>query len=795
MNLKDAKVFNDHYASGKYPQPTAILRGPDPDSKYFLAWARFIYSLYCGGVTTSVPDNLFEATPSSVLRDYARGKQDINKYRGMIDVQIKDGMAKSDAPSTVKSGSLLNISWRNWAFYPKYRALAISQALNQDYAASVRAIDSKSSQQRRERYAKAKLSADPRMKALFQASGVVPDEAAPYQQMTPGDVDTIMETGGFSIVEEALMEDVVGCTFDLSNWQDVRRQLAEDLVDLNRVGVVIETVYTEKRLRLRYADAASFIIPISNTKDRRDDGFRAFVERVNISTLRADSGLSEKELWSIANSYSRFGTNAASRQQHGSNMFDLGWRENYAENSGQQVYEHFAIDVMNFWFIANKVESSIVRTNPDGSMHSEVIDHSYTMSEEDIATGATVMENSIQYVYRGKWVIGTDKVFCCGVDDTIVREGSDGSKRAVIPFVVWASDEPSITENCISIIDDIQLSILKIRMLVSNLPPGPRMLIDMSVLDDSLEFGGKLFGMKDLLKIFGATGKLLVRTRSEFGGRDFNAANKSPITPIASGVQEDFTLFSNAIAMGLDQIRQTTGLNEVTDGTGSTSGLLNGVARGYQSVSNNALRPITSALESLYMTISNTLIKRYQALSLFGEISINQWPVDATTLAILTLPENIHLYNFVSTIRMLPTEEEVQLLTQQVLTNQQQAKITEADVFIVMNMLRAKDVKKAEIFLSRAVAQGEMRAQQAQTQAIQAQAQANAEAAQLAEQAKQQTLSLEFKGKAAIMEQEYQLKEKAADSELGRDLKRIEAQSAMGVQQSIVDNAINSTSN
>ena len=395
MQLKDAKVFSDHHASGKYPQPNTIIRDSDPDSKYYLAWARFIYSMYCGGVTATVPDDMYDSTSPATLRDYARGKQDINKYRSLIDVQLKDGMIKDGSLNAIKAGSLINISWRNWAFYPKYRALAVSSALNQDYAASVRAIDTKSSQARRERYAAAKLSSDPRMKALFKTSGVVPDAAAPYQQMSPSDVDTLMETGGFSIAEEALMEDVIGCTFDLSSWQDIRRQLAEDLVDLNRIGVCVETVHTEKRLRLKYVDAASFIIPAAINKDHRNDGFRAYVERVNISTLRSDSGMSEKELGAIANSYSRFGTNRSTRDQHGANMFDLGWRENYAESAGQQVYDHFAIDVMNFWFIANKVESMVIGTNTDGSVYHVNVQSGHMLSEEETAMGAYVQESSV----------------------------------------------------------------------------------------------------------------------------------------------------------------------------------------------------------------------------------------------------------------------------------------------------------------------------------------------------------------------------------------------------------------
>lgn len=788
METKDAGHFKAHYEEGKYTQPAAVLRD-QPDEKYFLAWARFVYAQWCGGSCCTFPSGLYQTRTPSELRMYARGIQSVEKYRDRIDVQIKDGTILEKSGLSVKGDSLLNISWDNWRFYPKYRALAISSAMSADYAPTVRATDTLSAKKRRDKYAKAKLAADPRMKALVSQAGVVPPDVQQYQSLEPTDVDTLMETGGFALDFEAIMEDVAGCTLDLSDWREIQRQMVEDRIDLGMMACVAETNVTEKRVRLKYVDAASAIAPVSRYHDHRTDTYRAFIERTNLSTIRQESGMDEKAIWAIAKSYSTFGTNSKTKSLH-AGFNEYAWREEFQAKEGSQVYDHFSVDVMHLWFIANKVESMVVGVNPDGSTYAQSVNNDYELSGQDIEAGFYKKHTPVQYVYRVKWIVGTDKVYGWGIDDVIVREGENGCKRAVLPLLLWGSDEPSMTDNCISIIDDVQTAVLKIRLLVASLPPGPRMLIDMSVLDDSVAFGEKTYDMKSMLKLFGATGKLLVRTRSEFGVNEFNASNKNPIVNIEGGVQEDFNLFSGQIAFGLDMIRQVTGLNELSDGTGSPNDVLNGVAKGFQAATNNALRSHTAALEGLYKTLVRTIIARYQSLALYGRVHVNQWPVDATTLAVLTLPEDIAQYDFDVMVRVLPNEDDIQLMISQVLTKQQEMKISESDVFILMNLLGAKDVKKAQIFLARACAAGEKRIQEQQMAAIQAQAQANAQSAAATEQAKQGTIAAEQKGLFSLAEQKAMLDEQRAGADHERKKEIVNLEASLGLRTRVVEHAM-----
>lgn len=774
---KDSKLFMAHYNEGKYQQPSTVLN-EDPAPEYFLAWARFIFSLYCGGGAATMPDGLFNTRSYDEIKSYAEGRQSPEKYKKLIDVSLKEGKIV-DGQSSLQGGSLLNISWDNVMIYPKYRTLASTKAAGVDFGVKIRAIDTKSAFDRRKMYNKAKLSVDPRMKELFATANVMPEGQDQLEYSSKEEIDMAMDTGAFALPFEIMMEDVVGCTLDLSEWDSITQQLIEDQIDFNKMCWIIEADKTQNILKVNYLDPQGLIVPVSKYRDHRTDTFRAHIERTNIANLRVMSGLDEKELWSIAKRYSGFGQNAQSKAMYGDNMASLAWRQDYFQNNRQQVYDHFGVDVMTFYFIACKVESYIVGTNPDGSKFCRCVPGEYEMSEEEQFIGSQKNTNHVQYVYRGKWVVGTDIIFDYGIDDTIVREGAHGSKQAVIPIMAWTDNASSITERCISSIDDLQIAFFKIRLLIANLPPGPRFALDMSVLDDSVEMSNNTYDMKSLLKLFGATGKLLLRSRSEHGMD--SGSNKRPIMDVPVDVQSDFNLFSAQIVAALDMIRQSTGLNEISDGTGNPRDVLNKVAAGYQAASNNALSNITDAMNSVYKMTAKVIVKKYQSMALYGSISIKNWPVDANTLATITLPDDIHLYNFDIAVEMLPSDEDIALITNDVFQKQMEQKVSEADVFAILNMLRNKDIKKAQAYLSRAVAKGEAAAHARQVDLIQAQAKANAESAQASEAAKQQTVGAEFESSFKLNEQKAMIDEKVRSDEFMRKKALLDHEHSLGM--------------
>lgn len=770
--MKDEKHFADHYAAGKHPQPVTVLSS-EPSKAYYLSWARYIYAMFCGGAAQTRPDNFYKVRGIGELRSYARGEQPVSKYRAMIDVCVKDGKV-GNTTLEASAGSLLNISMDNIRVYPKYRDLGISKISQEEYEPVVRAMDDESSFQRRKEFYLGKLATDPRMQQLASQAGVVPEAMKKYQGMSQNDIETTSQMGGIQLAAESLIADVVGTTMDLSEWSVLKAMLVSDLWDVNYAAVKVHCTNTS--LRLEYVDAAGLIFPASKEPDHRHDQYVASVRKTNIATLRADYGLSEKELYTIAKAFGGRHNNNASLIR---GFNERAFREDFAASNGYQVYDHFMIDVMDFYFIASKTEDMLVGIYQDPTAESRVDQIGGTAYSED--------KVACQYTYGGCWVVGSEIVFGEGMQPGQVRTGEDGRKCAALPIRIWSGDGASITERCISVIDDFQMAVLKTRLLIANLPPGPRFLMDMSVLENAVQFGKDSYDMKDMLTIFGATGKLLIRSKSEFdtGG----ASQKSPIIPIDSGIQEDFAILANVMASSIDMIRQSTGMNEIADGTGNPGDVLNGVAKGFQAASNNALQPLSLAMSSLHTQVYNTLAKKYQAMRLYSPVSVKKWHLDASHFTVLNLPSDIPMYDFHIKARLLPSQEELQSVLNSLLQKEAEGIVTGADSLIVMQMIRDRDVVKARVYLGRAIAAAKEQEYQKQVQLIKEQAQANAQSAAASEEARRKTEMAkgEVDAKLLGIKDEYDMKKGLREN--GWKLEQIEAEGVALQKVEIVKNA------
>jgi hypothetical protein len=768
--MKSSKEFAQHYASGKYPQPITVL-SEVPGNDYYLAWARYIYSMYCGGVAYTHPPALFKKTDIATLRAYARGEQPTSKYQKMIDVCVKDGKVGSTA---LESGSLLNISMDNIRYYPKYRDLCITNVSGNEWEPVVRAMNSEASFDRMKQFFIGKLSTDPRMGELFQQAGVTPPSAQKYSGMTSQDVDTTSQMGGIQLAAESLMADVIGTTMDISEWDMLKNMLVSDIVDANFAG--LRVCCTNGGLKLEYCDIEGLIFPASKYHDHRDDQYVASLRRTTIATLRVEFGIPEKELFMIAKSYGGMHNNNA-RAYSGFNQ--RSWREDYAASNGYQVYDHFTVEVMDFHFICSQAESSLVGIYQDPKAESRVDTIGGTAYKED--------KFATQYVHSGCWVVGSDIVLGCCKDSAQVREGDNGQMCARLPIRIWSGDGPSITERCLSVIDDIQMAVLKVRLLIANLPPGPRFMMDMSVLENAVQFGKDSYDMRDMLTIFGATGKLLIRSKSEFDG-NYGASNKNPIIPIESGIQEDFSILANQMAMGLDMIRQSTGINEIADGTGTPGDVLNGVAKGFQAASNNALKPMILGLQSLHVQAFNTIAKKYQSLRLHGDVEVKKWSIDASHFTVLALPSELPVYDFVIKARLLPSQDEIQMVMQSLLQKTQEGVVNGADALIVMQMIRDRDVIKAQLYLGKAVEASKQREQQRQAQLIQEQAKANEQSAIASENARMKTMLAEKEADTKMLEAHDFWDAKKAERDHEHKMEEIEAKGKAESGREVVKN-------
>jgi hypothetical protein len=364
------------------------------------------------------------------------------------------------------------------------------------------------------------------------------------------------------------------------------------------------------------------------------------------------------------------------------------------------------------------------------------------------------MSRSIECLYEGAMILGSDKLLKWEMARNMLRPKSDYTKvkmnyNIVAPRMYNGKIE-SIVSRVTGFADMIQLTHLKLQQVMSRLVPDG-VYLDADGLAEIDLGNGTNYNPQEALNMFFQTGSVIGRSFTQDG--DMNPG-KIPIQEIASGnggakMQSLIQTYNYYLQM----IRDTTGLNEARDGSMPTKDALVGVQKLAAANSNTATRHILEA--GLYLTAEVA-----ESLSLRISDIIEYSPtkdafiqaIGAHNVATLEEMSSLHLYDFGIFIELLPDEEEKQLLENNIQMALQQQSIELEDAIDLRNV---NNIKFANQLLKIRRKKKQDRDQQLNQQNIQAQAQANAQAQQVAAQA-------EIQKNQAIVQNQTQLEQMKA---------------------------------
>ncbi len=769
------------------------------DNAYFLAWARYIFRNYlynrttvrAGGYTTS-------GKSFYLLRAYALGNQDTQIYMDILD--------KCEEGTTDKG--FMNINWDIVKILPKFRDLVRGKMMQMEFDLNSQAIDEKSTKERTMKVNKMKLLADPRMQQAIAQVGIKPDMKLPEGVETPEDIDILDKMGGLRLEYEILIKDLYESSKYESDFQVLKDQMIDDILDFN---ICATRQYLEKKtgkVKIDRVNPMNLICKASNYPDHRDIDFAGEIKRKSISQLRAETNLTEAELADIANAYRSYAGNRgidrafspyASNELYGINKQAFGY---YGYNAD---YNDVSIEVMDFYFVAAEAEDFLVGAMPDkekseflGEMQKAMSEEADEMfdseseEEEKEESEKELKENKgiYQCVYHAQWVVGTTHVFDCGKEYGIVYEQADGVKRCKLPIQIYGDRTPSLVERCISFVDDIQLATLKKRNALQSLPPGPRMLIDKTRLRASVDMGGKSYDMLKLLNIFTKNGRLVYESGDEYNENDGSMPPPIQIMP-GSGIMEDIQIFLQDIEFSINQIRNTTGINEVADGTSQQQDMLQGVMQGLNAATNNTLEPHFVVYRNQILQMAKYNVLKWQVAVLHGQISAKYAPFSDSALKTVIATKDLYDYDFGIMLTLKPTSQERQMLLQDLAAQKSQGAISTPDYFVIWNMIMTGDLKKAQLYYAKAVESAKAQAQQMQMQQLQAQGEANGKAAKMAEEAKMQS-EMQILHTKIELERVKGEEERKTNKELhAQKMEEIQAQAGHQITQTTVDAALN----
>ena len=658
------------------------------------------------------------------LRLYARGEQSIQKYKDELSIN-------GDL-------SYLNLDWKPVPIISKFVDIVVNGIAERTYDIKAYSQDPYGVA-KRTKYME-NIMSDMQSKQFndFTLGNFQIDLRKSNPETLPEtaeELDLHMQVSYKQAVELA-EEQALNVLFDGNNYELIKKRFYYDLTVLG-IGAVKTNFNTSEGVTIDYVDPANLVYSYTDSPNFEDIYYVGEVKTIPVNELAKQfPHLSESDLEDIMKNKSSNRSNHNSR--HSEDKED--------SNTIQVLY-------FNYKTYMNEV----YKIKETGTGADKIIpkDDSFN-PPEDKEGGYTRMLRSIECLYDGAMILGTDKLLKWEMSKNMMRPKSDFTKvkmnYAIVAPRMYNGKIDSLVKRITGFADMIQLTHLKLQQVMSRMVPDG-VYLDADGLAEVDLGNGTSYNPQEALNMFFQTGSVIGRSFTSEG--DMNPG-KVPIQEITSGSggNKMQALIGN-YNYYLQMIRDVTGLNEARDGSIPDKNALVGVQKLAAANSNTATRHILQA--GLFLTAETA-----ECLSLRISDIIEYSPTkDAFIQAIgthnvATLEEmkNLHLYDFGIFLELMPDEEEKAKLENNIQMALQQQTIELEDA---IDLREVRNVRLANQLLKIRRKKKMDKDQAIQQQNMQQQAQLNQQSAQAAAQADVQKNQALNAGKAELLQMEAQV--------------------------------------
>ena len=683
------------------------------------------------------------------LRLYARGEQSIQKYKDELSIN-------GDL-------SYLNLDWKPVPIIPKFVDIVVNgmterlyniKAFSQDpYGVSKRTSYMES------------ILADMRTKDLNayteQAFGI---------QIADNDPETLPDSEEelqlhmqltYKQAVEIAEEQAINTLLEGNKYELTKKRFYYDLAVLG-IGAVKTGFNTSEGVTVDYVDPANLVYSYSESPFFDDIYYVGEVKTIPVNELAKQfPHLTESDLEDLMKNKSYN-------------------RNNYNTKYSIDQEDNNTIQVLYFNYKTYMNEVYKVKETGTGAMKIIPKDDSFN-PPADVEFNYSKLQRSIEVLYDGAMILGTDKLLKWEMAANMMRPKSDYTKvkmnYSIVAPRMYNGKIDSLVKRITGFADMIQLTHLKLQQVMSRMVPDG-VYLDADGLAEVDLGNGTNYNPQEALNMFFQTGSVIGRSFTSEG--DMNPG-KVPIQEITSGSggNKMQALIGN-YNYYLQMIRDVTGLNEARDGSTPDKNALVGIQKLAAANSNTATRHILQA--GLYLTAETC-----ESLSLRISDILEYSPtkdaflqaIGGHNLATLEEMSDLYLYDFGIFLELQPDEEQKAVLENNIQMALQQKSIDLEDAIDVREI---KNVKLANQVLKIRRKKKIQRDQLMQQQNIQAQAQANAQAQQVAAQAevqknqamaqtnaqleqvksnlKSQQMELEVEHKMRLMQYEFQINQR-----------------------------------
>jgi hypothetical protein len=635
------------------------------------------------------------------LRLYSRGEQGIQKYKDELSIN-------GDL-------SYLNLDWKPVPIIPKFVDIVVN-------GISERAFDIKA-------YSQDPYGVDKRTKYM---ESIIRDmqtkEMNEFVQAEFGinlfesDQDNLPENKeelevhmqlSYKQAVEMAEEQAIETLLNGNNYDLTKKRIIYDLTTIG-IGAVKNNFSKSEGVTVDYVDPANLVWSYTESPYFDDIYYCGEVKSIPLNELKKQfPELTQDDLERI------------SKQGFQNNGFYDRTITNYDRSDSNTVQ----ILYFNYKTYMNEVYK--VKETATGATKILIRDDQFDPPVEELEKNFGKLSRSLEVLYEGVLVLGTDMLLKWDMAKNMMRPKSDNSKvlmnYSITAPRMYKGKIESLVSRTTGFADMIQLTHLKLQQVMSRMVPDG-VYLDADGLAEIDLGNGTNYNPQEALNMFFQTGSVIGRSFTQDG--DMNPG-KVPIQELQTGsggnkLQSLIATYNYYLQM----IRDVTGLNEARDGSMPDAKALVGVQKIAAANSNTATRHImegglfiTSQLaEGLSLRISDII-----EYSPTREAFIQK--IGAHNVATLSEMENLHLHDFGIFIELMPDEEEKAMLENNIQTALSAGLI---DLDDAIDIRTIKNLKLANQLLKIRRKQKQERDQMMQQQNIQAQAQANAQAQEVA---------------------------------------------------------------
>jgi len=684
------------------------------------------------------------------LRLYARGEQSIQKYKDELSIN-------GDL-------SYLNLDWTPVPIIPKFVDIVVNgisertydiKAYSQDpYGVTKRTEYMESvlrDMQTREfnDMAKTEFNID-----LYENNKEdLPD--------TQEELELHMQLSYKQNVELA-EEQALNVLMEGSKYELIKKQYYYDLAVLG-IGAVKTSFNTSEGVVIDYVDPANLVYSHTDSPYFEDIYYVGEVKNIPINELvKQFPFLSQEDLEEI--------------------IKNKKYNQSNYNNNFTNVKESDNNTVQILYFNYKTYMNETYKLKETGTGADKVLPKDDTFDPpENMEGGFGKLQKSMECIYEGAIILGTDKLLKWEMSKNMMRPKSDYTKckmsySLVAPRMYQGKIE-SLVRRITGFADMIQLTHLKLQQVLSRMVPDG-VYLDADGLAEIDLGNGTNYSPQEALNMFFQTGSVIGRSFTSEG--DMNPG-KVPIQEISSGsggakMQSLIGTYNYYMQM----IRDTTGLNEARDAATPDKNALVGVQKLAAANSNTATRHILQAGLFLTSEVAEQLSLRISDILEYSPTK------DAFIQAIgnhnvATLEEmkNLHLYDFGIFIELMPDEEEKQILENNIQMALQQQMIELSDA---IDLREIKNIKLANQLLKIRRQKKLEKDQAMQQQNIQAQSQANQQSAAAAAQSEMQKDQAKAQIETTLMQTKAQMEAQKMQQEVAYKKELMQMEFEMNMQ-------------